>query len=273
MRATFLAPALLCVVSAEAQTLRQFTASRPHRSEARLDVTVSFPRGTLRVGPAPAGVLYAVDATYDPSRYAPVAAFDASGLTAGLVPASAIRIAAVSQPAEEGLVRLSPDVDVALAVEVAGAEARLDLGGLRLTSLRFEGEGSQSVLRFASPNRALCTEAEITVTGGTLDVQGFGNSGCRTLRLRGGVGRVNLDFAGDLPAAVSADLAVTVGELVLRVPRGVGVRLTSDRFLAGLDVPGLMRSGNAWVSPDYDTARRKVELRVASTVGSVKIEH
>jgi hypothetical protein len=65
---------------------------------------------------------------------------------------------------------------------------------------------------------------------------------------------------------------MTMGRLTLRLPKGAGVRLTLDRFFASFSPAGFSRQGEQFVTPDYSTARRKIDLRVASSVGAVKVE-
>ena len=63
-----------------------------------------------------------------------------------------------------------------------------------------------------------------------------------------------------------------MGELTLRLPRNVGVRLTLDRFLVSFDPAGLVRTGDAFQSPGYERAERTLDIDVTTAVGGVKVE-
>jgi hypothetical protein len=65
---------------------------------------------------------------------------------------------------------------------------------------------------------------------------------------------------------------MAMGEVTLRLPRKVGVRLTLDRFLARFEPAGLVRTGNAFQSPGYDRAERRLDVAVRTAVGGVKVE-
>jgi hypothetical protein len=65
---------------------------------------------------------------------------------------------------------------------------------------------------------------------------------------------------------------MAVGELTLRLPRRVGVRITLDRFLASFDPAGLVRSGNGFQSAGYDKAERRLDIAVTTAVGGVRVE-
>jgi hypothetical protein len=45
-----------------------------------------------------------------------------------------------------------------------------------------------------------------------------------------------------------------------------------DRFLARFDPNGLVRRGDAWVSPGYDQAAQHLDLVLTTTVGGVRID-
>jgi len=65
---------------------------------------------------------------------------------------------------------------------------------------------------------------------------------------------------------------MTMVRLTLRLPQGPGVRMPLDRFFASFSPAGFTRQGEQFVTPDYEAARRKIDLRVASSVGAVKVE-
>jgi predicted membrane protein len=86
------------------------------------------------------------------------------------------------------------------------------------------------------------------------------------------MGKVTLDFSGAWTSSTTAEIKMAVGELTLRLPRQVGVRLTLDRFLSSFDPAGLVRAGTAFQSPGYDRADRKLEIAVTTAVGGVRVE-
>src|SRR5690606_5936895 len=92
--------------------------------------------------------------------------------------------------------------------------------------------------------------------------------------------RLDLDTGvGDtrvvLPArgryAVGIDTGV--GAVTVSVPRGLAARIEVSRGVGGVSVPSrFVPSGaDVYVSPDYATARHRVDLRIDSGVGAVRI--
>jgi hypothetical protein len=226
--------------------------------------------------PAAAGTLYHLEARYDTERFAPVSGYDPvrGRLTLGLRSAGSggLRVTSRRQLDQQATIWLSPEVELGLDMVLGAAESRIDLGGLRLRNLALRVGGSRTRLYFSRPGVGTCGEAIIEVGAGELTVERFANAGCRRLRLNGGVGRVTLDFGGQLESNLAAELTMTIGELTLRLPEEAGARLSIDRFLSSFQPAGFVRQGGQFVTPGYDAAPRKIDLRVSTTVGAVKVE-
>ena len=259
-----------------AQSMREYTASRPYKGEQRMTVKLEFAAGELRLMPAAPGTLYRMESRYDSERYAPRSEYHDSSreLELGLKSEGkgGIRVTNSKQLDQQATVWLSPQVELGLALSLGASESRIDLGGLRLRDLQLEVGGSRTRLSFSRPGVGSCREAVVEVGAGELEVDRFANSGCSRLRLNGGVGLVSLDLGGQAEGNLAAEVTMTMGRLTLRLPKGAGVRLTLDRFFASFSPAGFSRQGEQFVTPDYSTARRKIDLRVASSVGAVKVE-
>jgi hypothetical protein len=68
------------------------------------------------------------------------------------------------------------------------------------------------------------------------------------------------------------DVSMALGELTLRLPRRVGVRITLDKFLASFEPEGLQRDGSGYVTPGYEAAARHLDISLKAAVGGVKID-
>ncbi|HJR50609.1 MAG TPA: LiaF domain-containing protein [Gemmatimonadales bacterium] len=262
--------------SASAQSMRSFATFRQLHGETRLHATLDYRAGGLRITPGRAGELYRMDASYDEDRYSPTSTYDAASgtVTLGLQPAGegGLRVVSTRQLRQDATVAFAPSVDLDLDLALGAVQADIELGGLSLSELTMEAGASQAVVRFSEPNLSRCRAAEITTGAAELTVLGLGNSRCDRFALEGGMGRITLDFAGAWTSSSAAEIKMAVGELTLRLPRKVGVRLTLDRFLASFDPAGLIRTGNAFRSPGYDQADRKLNIDVTTAVGGVKVE-
>jgi hypothetical protein len=262
--------------SASAQSMRSFATFRQLHGETRLRATLDYRAGGLRITPGRANELYRMDASYDENRYSPTSSYDAARgvVTLGLQSAGegGLRVVSTRQLRQDATVAFAPSVDLNLDLTLGAVQADIELGGLSLNALRMEAGASQAVVRFSEPNLSRCRGAEITAGAAELTVLELGNSRCDHLALEGGMGKVTLDFSGAWTSSTTAQIKMAVGELTLRLPRKVGVRLTLDRFLSSFEPAGLVRAGNAYESQGYDRSDRKLDIAVTTAVGGVKVE-
>jgi hypothetical protein len=274
--AALLAASSACGEAASAQAMRPFATFRQLHGETRLYAELEYTAGSVRVAPGRPGELYRMTLAYDAARYVPLSAYDAArgGVRLGLeaTGAAGLRVISDRQLRQRALVTLSPAVDLALDLTLGAADAEAELGGLRITDLTLQTGASHTTVRFSHPNGTRCRAAELTAGAAEVEVLGLGNSRCDELRLEGGAGQVTLDFGGAWSAGMRADLKMAMGELTLRLPRGLGVRITADKILAGFDAAGLARRGDAYVSPGYDRASRRLDIALTTALGAVTVE-
>lgn len=267
---------VLAAPAAGAQTMRSMSVSRQLHGETRLRAAISFGAGEVSIQPAPEGTLYAADLTWDADRFVPRTRYDAATahLAVGLEPigGAGVRVVSARRLEQRAVIALSPATELDLDATVGAADATLELGGLRLAELRIRTDATRATVRFSRPNPGACSRAEFRSGAAELEVVHLGDAGCRAVRVEGGVGTVMLDLAGAWPAEAELDISVTLGSVRLRVPRDLGVRLTLERFAASFQPAGFTREGGAWITEGYATAARKLELRVAATVGGVQVE-
>jgi hypothetical protein len=259
-----------------AQSMRPFSTYRQWHGETRLDARLDYAAGALRLAAGRPNELYRMDVLYDGERYVPVSAFDAARVGVGLgLRASGeggLRVVSRSQLRQTASVTFSPRSDLALAVTLGAVDGDLELGGLRLTDLRLEAGASRATVRFSQPNAARCRAATLTAGAAELSVLGLGNSRCDRITFEGGVGRVTLDFGGAWTSSSQVAVKMALGEVALRLPRAVGVRITLDKFLASFEPQGMVRRGTSYLSPGYDQAARHLDIDVTTAIGGVTVD-
>jgi hypothetical protein len=278
VRALAAALALACWAgSATAQSMRPFTTFRQLHGETRLQAGLDYAAGTLRLVPGRPTELYRMDISYDEDRFVPVSGFDASRgrVTLGLRPSGegGIRVVSRNQLRQAANVTFSPRVDLDLDVRLGAVDADLELGGLRIGQLRLETGASRAVVRFSQPNGVRCRSAELRAGAAELSVIGLGNSRCDRIEFEGGVGKVTLDLSGSWSTSSQVEVKMAMGEVTLRLPRRVGIRVTLDKFLSSFQPPaGLVRRDGSFVSPNYDEAERRIDIDVTTAIGGVQVE-
>jgi hypothetical protein len=85
-----------------------------------------------------------------------------------------------------------------------------------------------------------------------------------------GAAAVELDAATDL----TADLKTSLGSLKVCVPSELGVQVKSTDSLSSTDLGhfGMVRVGDLWQSPNYQTAAHKASLTVNTSLGSFELK-
>lgn len=271
----FLLAALAAAGTLRAQALKSYSTTRQFHGEVRLTATVEFGGGTLRVGAGEPGSLYAMQLAYDAERFQPVSQWSASRgtVTLGLADrdAGGISMNAGSRK-QTADIQFSPEADLDLSLKMGAVQSVVDFGGLRLSSLVLETGASQVEVRFSKPNAIRCTAAVFRAGAAELNVTGLGNSRCDKVSYEGGVGSVLLDFTGAWAGNTELDAAQAIGGLTLRIPRSVGVAITTEQFLASFQPAGFTRQGNHYTSANYATARRRLDVTLNTSLGGVTVE-
>lgn len=90
------------------------------------------------------------------------------------------------------------------------------------------------------------------------------------LSVESGVGDTVVTLPGS--GAFAAELRGGVGDTVVNVPKGLPVRVQVDVGLGKLNISGpFEKRGDAYVSPSFDKATSRVDLRVEGGVGGVTV--
>lgn len=260
---------------ARAQSWRTLDVSRQLHDSAACRVLVKYTAGTLDLHPATApSLLYQMQLRYDEGRAAPVHRFDAdSRLLALGVERATMRLGRLSSDRAGALrVGLTTAVPLDLSLDLIAVDGRADLSGLRIDNLAVEVAASDASIVFRTPNPTAMRQLDVAIKTGTVHLVGLANANTSTVSVHGGLGAAELDFDGQWTRDVDVDADISVGQLRVRVPADVGVRVDASRFLASFDHAGLEKRGDAWYSANWDEAKYHLHLRSQTTLGQLAIE-
>ncbi len=257
----------------QASQTRTLTWSREHTDEDLLRVQVEFGAGELTLRPGASSLLYR--ATYD---------FDEAAMTPELSYANGyLEIGMEGRRDRRGRFRMGNDyhnaLDLALStglpidlgIDFGAGEAELDLSGLALRQLEVNTGSSESRIRVDAPNPESMTTAVFNVGAADFSLRGLGNLNAERVELSAGMGSVTLDLNGAWPEDAQIEVEMGLGALSIRVPEDLGARIRVDNMLAVIDADGFDRSGREYQSPNWESARRRVELEITAALGSVEI--
>ena len=102
----------------------------------------------------------------------------------------------------------------------------------------------------------------------------LGGSGLRELKMNMGAGDTTIDFSGNWDHDVSAYLQAGVGQITLRLPADVGVRVDGRRSGIGdfTADSGFQSDGDAFVNRAYGETSSTIEISVQRGIGEVRLE-
>jgi hypothetical protein len=170
--------------------------------------------------------------------------------------------------------QLSPDIPVSLDVELGIGKGEFRLGGLQVKDFTLSTGASDVVLSFDSPNVGTIENINIESGLSRFQARNLGNANFKHLRFQGGVGSYLLDFSGSLTSEVDVDLEVGLGVVTVVIPSNVGARIVYDEtWMSSIDLdPDFRTAGdNIYTTSNLGTAAGRMNLRVNSGVGSVKV--
>ena len=264
------------VAAQSATPWRSVEMSRQLRDTLPQRIRVQYGAGKVDVRGSNAPLLYAMRLRYDESRSAPLHRYDAEQRSAvlGLDSRGKGLGAASNERNETGelMLALPRMVPLDLSFELGGTQSTLELGGLSLQSLRLECGATDATLMFTAPNRTRMRDLEIDVGAADFFALHLANANAEQIRLRGGVGVVDLEFGGTWTQDMNVSARLAIGKLILRIPTDVGVRLEVQRVAAGFDHAGLVKRDDAWYSDNWDTAPHKLRIRAENFFGKIDVQ-
>ncbi len=248
---------------------RQLRDSQPQR------IRVQYRAGHVDVRGTSDPLLYAMHLRYDERRSVPLHRHDAEqrSTTLGLESvANRARDYGGTSEAVEMRLTLPRTVPLDLDFEFGGTQSVLDLGGMTVQSLRLECGAADAMLLFSRANRMRLRDMDVNVGAADFVARQLGNANADQIRVRGGVGSVDLDFSGDWTRDLTVVTRLMVGKLTLRIPPDVGVKLELQRIAAGFEHSGLVKRDDGWYSPNYESAQYKLNVKAETFFGQVEVQ-
>jgi hypothetical protein len=253
---------------------RTVDISRQLRDTLPQRVRVQYGAGRVDVRGTSDPLLYAMHLRYDENRSIPLHRYDAEQHSTALGLESRGGMRGTSSSGESGELRLTlpRTVPLDLDLEFGGTQSVLDLGDMTLQSVRLECGAADAMLLFSRPNRMRMRDLEVNVGAADFSARQLANANADQIRVRGGIGSVDLDFGGTWTHDVTVTTRLIMGKLTLHLPPEVGVRVEVQRIAAGFDHAGLEKRDDGWYSPNYDAAPYKLKVRAETLFGKIDVQ-
>jgi hypothetical protein len=170
--------------------------------------------------------------------------------------------------------KLSDDLPISFDVQLGVGKGDFDLSGLQVKDFNLSSGASDVSLSFDEPNRTTIENLNIESGLSKFDGRNLCNANFKRFRFQGGVGAYTLDFGGTLNSEVDVDIEVGMGVMTLVLPADVGARVMYQKsWVSKVDCAEDFRSSgeNEYVSRNYVSSHGKMNIRIDSGFGSVKI--
>jgi hypothetical protein len=170
--------------------------------------------------------------------------------------------------------KFSDAVPISFDVQLGVGKGNFDFSGLHVKDFNLSTGAGDVVLTFDQPNPTTIENMNIESGVSKFDGRNLGNANFKHFRFQEGVGTSTLDFSGGLHSEVDVDLEVGMGVMTIIVPPEVGARVTYDKTWASkLECAQDFHSTSdtEYVSDNYNRVPAKINIRVDSGLGSIKI--
>lgn len=131
------------------------------------------------------------------------------------------------------------------------------------------GGSNRNQWRFQLPDDVE-TDLNLKVGAGEVDLKA-GSVDLRKLTLKMGAGRAEVDLRGERRRDLDIQIEGGVGDCTLTLSRNAGIRAEAKGGLGHIDVTGLDKQGDVYVSPGFEAAKYKIRLKVTGGIGEIRI--
>lgn len=144
-------------------------------------------------------------------------------------------------------IRLNNNIPMDLSIKLGGGEGYYDLSNLKMNSL------------------------EIKLGGGKLDID-LKNSSLPRLDFKAVAGEATIDLSGKWNNDLDADFVCGFGELTLKLPENIGVKVKATGIMGNVEAPGFSKDGSNYTNDAYRKTKVTLYIDIFGGVGNVNLE-
>lgn len=170
--------------------------------------------------------------------------------------------------------RFSDAVPISFDVNLGFGKGEFDLSGLQIKDFNLSTGASEVALAFDEPNKLMIENVNIETGISKFEGRNLGNAHFKHFRFQGGVGTYRLDFSGNLAGEVDVDIELGLGFMTLIVPPEIGAKVSHQKsWVSRIDCDKDFDTtvDNEYVSENYGSATGKLNIRIDSGAGSVRV--
>ncbi len=144
-------------------------------------------------------------------------------------------------------IRLNNDILLDLSIRLGGGEGDYDLSQLKMNSL------------------------EIKLGGGKLNID-LRNASLPKLDFKGIAGEATVDLSGNWKNDLEADFVCGIGELNLKLPEKIGVKVIASGILGEIHASDFFKEGSTYTNSAYKKTKITLNIDIFGGIGNVNLE-
>ncbi len=251
--------------------LREMEEIVPASGEDSVDVSILFGAGELELGAGDEDELLAARFVYNVDEWEPEVTYDDGELSIRQGSGGGIPAGEFGNMRNEWSLAFSPEIPLDMDVKVGAGDVTLDFTSLQLTELDVDMGAGDLEIRFDEPNRAEMGRMTLDSGAAKLGVFGIGNAGPERVRVQCGAGEITLDFTGEWPGSADVTITTGVGQVTLRLPKEVGVRVENRGGITTVEASGFKRLGDAYVNDAFGETETELRIEITAGVGNIEL--
>jgi len=240
----------------------------------RVDVRIVFGAGELEIGAGDPGTLLSADFSYNLAEWAPEVKYNVEDQSLSVKQGGdkdSWGVPSDTNVRNEWALKFSPTVPMTVSLLLGAGRGDLDFTGLRIARLNMDLGAGDFTARFNEPSQTAMSQMTVRTGASRLELEGIGNVTPERVVVQGGAGDITLDLTGDWRRSADVEITAGVGQLTLRVPSDVSVRIDVDG-LATINNDGLEKLGDDYVSDAYGETDTEINVSITTGIGNIRLE-
>jgi hypothetical protein len=261
----------------------KITKKIPRQDETEVNVTIEFDAGKLIMGTAASDLIFNGDFFY--TKYTPEIEYYLDGNTGQLLlnmegifeknsDKKGFSIESLDE-IEENVwsLNFTDHIPLSFFINIGAAETEMELSGMKIKSFELHSGASNTNMSFSQVNPVKMKLMKIETGFSQFTATDLLNANFESMSFEGNIGDYELHFGGSLMHTVKVHLDMSLGKLLLLVPKDAPFRLECDRSIfSSLDVESAFEQyDERWYSLNYSENKSFIDFIIDAGVGGVSL--
>ena len=168
--------------------------------------------------------------------------------------------------------KLTDRVDLNLDFKLGALKADLELGSLKISSLKFRSGACEGNIKFSSKNQVRMERLSVVTGASNVKLSGLANANFEKMELKGGAGEYHLDFSGEASKDGSVEISCALSSVTISIPEGISAKISApDRYFSELRSKGWAQDGDNMVSPAFSNDKPTFFITLKGALGDFKV--